>query len=108
MTNFSDVLGSLEGGITFNQVNDKLAELVQAVMHNRKAGEVHVSLKVTPNGEKAVSVVATIKAKIPEGARGVTTFYATHDGTLLRRDPNQPELPLREVPETRSQTLRKA
>ena len=102
MSNFADVLGGLEGGIALLQLNDQLQELVQAGTKHRKAGEIALTLKVSPNGETAVSVAAAVKAKIPEGARGVTVFFADASGNLLRRNPNQPELPLREVAETKS------
>jgi hypothetical protein len=99
MSNFADVLGNLEGGHTFASLNDDLAELVSAVQMHRKPGEISVTLKVTPNGERAVSVTAATKVKMPEPSKGVTTFFTTQAGDLLRRDPNQPELPLRDVSE---------
>jgi len=108
MSNFADVLGSVEGGIAFNQVNDQLQELVLAVTQHRKPGEITVTLKVNPNGETAVSVTAAIKAKIPEAAKGVTIFFADGGGNLLRRNPNQPELPLRDVTEATTGNLRTA
>jgi hypothetical protein len=97
MSNFSDVLGSVEGGTVFNQINDELQDLVVAVTEHRKAGEITVTLKVSPNGERAVSVTAAFKSKQPQPAKGVTIFYADGGGNLLRKDPRQPELPLREV-----------
>lgn len=107
MSNFADVLGSIEGGILFNQLNEQLQDLVVAVTDHRKSGEITVTLKVTPNGERAVSVTGTIKSKVPEAAKGVTIFYADGGGNLLRRDPRQPDLPLREVEEP-SRTLKQA
>lgn len=73
--------------------------MVLAVTRHRKVGEITVTIKVSPNGDNAVSVVAAVKSKVPESARGVTVFFADGGGTLLRRNPNQPELPLREVTE---------
>lgn len=108
MSNFADVLGNLEGGLAFEKINDQLAELVLAVTQHRKPGEITVSLKVAPNGDTAVSIVAAVKAKIPEGAHGVTVFFADDGGNLLRRDPRQAELPLREVTEPRPDHLRHA
>lgn len=99
MSNFSDVLGSVEGGVVFNQLNEQLQDLVVAVTERRKPGEITVTLKVSPNGERAVSVTAALKSKVPEAAKGVTIFYADGGGNLLRRDPRQAELPLREVTE---------
>lgn len=99
MSNFADVLGAVEGGSLFNQLNDALQDLVVAVTETRKVGEISVTLKISPNGETAVSITGAIKAKVPEPNKGITIFYADGGGNLLRRDPRQPELPLREVTE---------
>ena len=106
MSTFSDVLGHLEGGDAFEQLNDELAEVVLAVQTVRKAGEITVKLKVSPNGERAVSVTCDIKTKVPQPARAVTTFFTDQAGNMLRRDPRQAELPLREVPDERASTLK--
>lgn len=108
MSTFTDIIGSLEGGRAFEQLNDSLIEVVQAVVAHRKAGEIILSVKVNPNGESAVSVVPTIKVKVPEATRAVTTFFADDHGNLLRRDPRQRELPLREVADKETGELRSA
>lgn len=108
MSTFSDIVGSLEGGRAFEQLNDSLIEVVTAVLAHRKVGEITLTVKVSPNGETAVSVVPTIKVKVPEAARAVTTFFADEHGNLLRRDPRQRELPLREVADPTTGELRTA
>lgn len=108
MSTFSDVLGNLEGGIVFEQLNDDLAEVVQAVLKHRKEGEMTVAIKVKPNGEHAVTVTAGIKTKAPQAAKAVTTFFADEHGNLLRRDPRQQELPLRTVADDKPAALRNA
>jgi hypothetical protein len=107
MSNFADVLGSIEGGILFNQLNEQLQDLVVAVTDHRKAGEITLTLKILPNGDRAVSVTGAIKSKVPEAAKGMTIFYADGGGNLLRRDPRQQELALREVDEP-ARTLKQA
>lgn len=108
MSNYADVLGSLEGGKTLDQINDTLADMVSAVTMHRKVGELQVTIKITPNGDNAVSVVAAVKAKVPEAAKGMTVFFSDEHGTLLRRNPNQPELPLRQVSEPERTNLKQA
>lgn len=108
MSTFTDIIGSLEGGRAFDQLNDSLAEVVQAVIAQRKPGEITLSVKVNPNGETAVSIVPVIKVKVPEAARAVTTFFADEHGNLLRRDPRQRELPLREIADPTTGELRSA
>ena len=106
MSTFADVLGNLEGGRAFEDLNEQLQDLVTAVLQHQKAGDITLVLKISPNGERAVSVLSSIKAKVPEGARGVTTFYADAGGNLLRRDPRQPELPLRDVADDKPREFR--
>lgn len=108
MSTFADVLGHLEGGVAFDELNDNLTEVVNGVMLHRKVGEITLGLKIKPNGERAVSVEAAIKTKAPRAARGVTTFFADQGGNLLRRDPRQQELPLREAAPARPETLKTA
>ena len=43
------------------------------------------------------AIDAKYDAKEPEHDRPTTTFFTTPDGTLMRNDPSQPRLPLREV-----------
>ena len=97
MSTFTDVIGALENGRAFDDLNEQLGEVVNAVREHRKPGEITLTLKITPNGEHAVSVMSNIKSRAPEAARGVTTFYADAAGNLLRNDPRQPKLPFREV-----------
>jgi flagellar hook assembly protein FlgD len=108
MSTFTDIVGSLEGGRAFEQLNDHLAEVVQAVTQHRKVGEITITVKVLPNGDNAVSVIPAIKVKIPEAARAVTMFFTDENGNLLRRDPRQSELPLREVYDKETGELRSA
>jgi acetyl esterase/lipase len=93
---FADVLRELSGGEAYDQATDKLAEVVEAVVQHRKAGEFSLILKITPNADSVI-VTETIKAKIPEATRGATVFFVTSGGALVRQDPRQQDLPLRTV-----------
>lgn len=94
---FADVLRDLSAGKTYDDLTAGLAELVDAVMTTRKAGELSLKLSVRPNGENSVRVCDDIKVKVPQPARGETLFFTTSSGSLLRNDPRQPDLPLRDV-----------
>lgn len=106
MNSLTDVIGNLEGGRTLERLNDKLVDVVTAVLQHRKEGEISISLKIKPNGETAVSVTTTVKVKTPEAATAVTTFFADEHGNLLRRDPRQRTLPFREVADAETGELR--
>lgn len=94
---FADVLRELSGGELYDTLTDRLAEVVEAVSTHRKPGELALVLKITPNGD-AVIVTETLKAKVPEAGRRSTMFFVTSGGALVRQDPRQQDLPLREVP----------
>lgn len=96
---FADVLGDLAGGQTYEEINARLAEVTQAVIDTRKAGELSIRLRIKPNGESSVIVTDEVRAKVPEPLRGETLFFTTADGSLRRDDPRQAKLPLRRVPD---------
>lgn len=105
---FTDVLGELEGGYFLREMTAKLYEVVRAARETRKAGEIKLAIKVSPTGRGSVELDAKIDAKVPEHDRPTTTFFLTPDGTLMRNDPNQPRLPLREVMDDRTGELKTA
>lgn len=97
MTTFGQVIGSLRGGAAQEELNDLVQQVVEAAKEHRRAGSVTITLKISPNGD-TVLVKDDIKAKVPEPDRPSTIFFTDEHGNLLRRNPNQPELDLREVP----------
>lgn len=107
MAGFADVLRDLCGGSTYEELGGKLNEIVAAVRETRKVGELSFKLKVKYNGEIGVIIEDEIKAKVPEPSRGTTVFFADDSGNLLRRDPRQPDLPLRSV-DTPEQPMKEA
>lgn len=95
---FADVLRELGAGSTYDDLTAQLAEVVEAVTQTRKIGELSIKLKIKPNGEGSVIIADEIKAKIPEPPRGESIFFVTSGGALVRQDPRQADLPLRQVP----------
>lgn len=94
---FTDVIGDLENGYLLKELTTKVYEIVRAVRETRKPGALSLKVKISPTGRGSVELDAKVDATIPEHDRPTTTFFMSHDGTLLRNDPNQPRLPLREV-----------
>lgn len=94
---FNDILSDLGGGDTHAQLTDALAELVRQVQDTEKSGYLTLKLTVTPNGDRAVIITDTITAKLPEPKRPQALFFTDGGGGLHRKDPMQPDLPLREV-----------
>ena len=91
---FSDVLGELGRGSTAEELTSRLSEVVQAVRETQKVGGLTLDLKVKPNGDTVI-ITDSIKSKVPEGTRADTLFFTTSDGSLVRNDPAQTEMPLK-------------
>ena len=45
----------------------------------------------------ALDVMDNIAVKLPKRPEGRSIFFASGDGGLVRQDPRQPDLPLRDV-----------
>ena len=93
---FTAVLNDQREGALADELADRLAELVNAVIEYEKAGSLTLTLKVNPTelGDRAVVITDTVKAKVPEAAREKTLFFAGTSGDLSRRNPRQMELDL--------------
>ncbi len=103
---FAEVLQQLAGGQTYQELGDRLTEIVLAVQETRKQGELTIRLKVKPNGEHGVIIAEEVKSKAPEAPRAETLFYVTAAGHLKRDDPRQEKLPLRQITATGQAPLR--
>jgi hypothetical protein len=99
---FADVVRELAGGTVYEDLTTQLGEVVTAVMETGKVGELSLKLSIKPNGEGSVRVLADVKQKVPAATLGETLFFATSSGSLIRNDPRQSELPLREVAATQA------
>lgn len=97
MRPFADVVRQIDGGVFYDDLTAQLAEVVQAVSATGKTGELTLKLKVKPNGSNSVSIIEQVTAKVPEPPRGATIFFVTEAGDLLRDDPRQAKLPLRDM-----------
>jgi len=107
MTTFAQIVSVLRGGRTQSELDDAIQSVVEDVKEHRKAGSVTVTLKITPNGD-TVLVSDQVKAAIPQEQRSNTVFFTDDHGNLLRRDPRQSELPLREVADDGPTELKEA
>lgn len=99
---FTDILGEIENGQFLRELTAHVYEIVRATQETRKPGALKLAIRISPTGRGSVEIDAKMDATVPEHDRPSTTFFVTHDGTMMRNDPNQPRLPLREIEDTRN------
>lgn len=103
---FTDVLGEIENGALLQDLTEQVYNIIAAVMETRKPGKLKLVMAFTPTGRGTVNVDADYDATEPEHDRPTTTFFVGSDLSLQRRDPNQPDLPLREVEQPKNTPVR--
>lgn len=109
---FAAVLQDLNHGTVADDASRLMQELVAAVRKHGKKGGLTLKLGVAPmkGNERALLISASVSTSLPQAEPVVAPFFADKDHNLVRDDPSQLALPLREVPTTPNRTieLRKA
>jgi hypothetical protein len=98
---FAAVIQEHRDGALHAELSEELQNLVAEVLTHGKAGSLTLVVDVKPADKglgSALIVAAEIKTKPPKGERPAAIFFPDAEGNLFRRDPRQPELPLREAP----------
>lgn len=103
---FTDVLGEIENGQFLRDMTEAVYNVIAAVMETRKPGKIKLVLDFTPTVKGTVNVDADYDVNEPEHDRPTTTFFVGRDFSLMRNDPAQPRLPLREVETPNNEPVR--
>ena len=91
-----------------HDLTEAVYNIVAAVMETRKPGKLKLTMTFSPTGRGTVNVDAKFDADEPEHDRPTTTFFVGKDLSLLRNDPSQPRLPLKEVEHPDNEPIRVA
>jgi hypothetical protein len=97
---FTELISSLRDGRCLDDARRAITEVEEAVMEHGKPGTVTLTLTLRPasKGNRVmVSVTDAISIKKPVGEKEETILFRAGDGRFSRRDPRQPELPMRPV-----------
>lgn len=96
---FLETVRQLRAGRTQDELSQKLNQLTQDCRATGKQGSITLTIKVKPDkGDTGQYFLEDdIKTSEPKFDRGQTIFWGTPEGNLQRTDPNQGELPLRDV-----------
>ncbi len=95
---FAAWLQEQQGGVFHAELTDALAAIVAGVTEHERGGTLTIKVTVKPEADGAVKVSTDFTAKVPRAAAKPSLFFADSAGNLSRRNPRQPELPLRGIP----------
>lgn len=101
-TSFSQQVAFLNRGELDDELTQELSELIQQVRLTRKGGAITLKLSVKmadQRTEDRIQIMPSVTVKRPELDRESAILWSTADGDLLRNDPRQVSLDLKEVPQ---------
>lgn len=93
-----DFLREHRHGATHDELSDKLRDLVAAVNDTGKGGTLTFAIHIKPS-ERGGALIVTddVKLSAPKPERSSSIFYASPENHLVRVDPRQQTLELREI-----------
>lgn len=96
---FADILRDLGRGVVIDEAAVMLQDLVRSVRDYGKKGTFTLKIEVAPmkGDTAALMVAAKADVKPPSGEPIGAVFFTDDHGNLVRDDPRQPTLPLREL-----------
>ena len=99
---FADLLRDHRRGATHDDLTRLLNELVQAVSEQNKGGSLTITIGMKPAGKSSGAYDISIegKLKLPKQDPGSSIFFVTPENNLVREDPRQTTMELREIPPT--------
>lgn len=95
---FQRFLREHQAGSTLQTLSDALQDLVAAVTEEGRAGKLTFTISMKPIGKgEGLEVGCDVKLAPPKPTVGVSIFYATPENSLVRNDPRQETMELREI-----------
>jgi len=95
------IIGLLQqhrNGATQDEIADALRDLVAAISDENKAGKLTITIAIRPMGKgDGLDVAVDCKASPPKQTPGSAIFFASPDNNLVRNDPRQANLELRDI-----------
>ena len=80
------------------KATEKLAEAIEVAIDREKQTKLNITIKITPQNGDQVLIDAEVDNVLPKTAIPRGTMFVDEHNCLHRSDPNQRELPLRELP----------
>jgi len=110
-TAFSQHLAFLNRGELDDELTAELTELVKMVRLTGKKGQISITLKISMmnrRDEDTVKIEPSYKTALPQLEQMEAVMFSTADGDLLRNDPKQQSLDLKEVITSSNKLLNEA
>lgn len=90
--NFLEFLQSFRRGELLREANDQLEDLIRAVKDTGGKGDITIKLPFKINDAGQLECVPRVDSKRPRRALGTGIYFATENGQLTRRDPDQADM----------------
>lgn len=87
-------------------LSEDIAEVAKACLMLGEKGSLTIKLAFSAGGMKKLSIKPEINVKAPKEKTEESILFSTPDGQLLTRDPDQPELDLRDLDDQPSKLRR--
>ncbi|AZV00170.1 hypothetical protein pben1_p13 [Paracoccus phage vB_PbeS_Pben1] len=87
--NFLEFIQGFRRGELLETGDQKLSELIEAIRETGNGGSLSMKVSIKVNKAGQLEVVPDITIKKPTRSMGTGIYFATDDGRLTRRDPNQ-------------------
>lgn len=94
---FTHYLIELEDGVFHQDLSHAMRDLLQAIQDTGKGGTLTLNLKLRPAADGTITSESDFKVTAPKGKRRQTLHFVTPELNLVRSNPRQPDLPLRQV-----------
>jgi hypothetical protein len=90
--NFLELIQGFRRGALLTDGDQKLSELIEAIGNTMSGGTLTMTLKFKVNKAGQIELDPSIAIKKPRFALGTGIYFASGDGTLSRRDPQQMDI----------------
>lgn len=94
---FSTLLNTHRKGIAGHECSTFLERALAAAIDTGAKSEVNIKVTITPGTDNQVAIQIQPSAKLPQQKLAGSIFWVDENNKLVTRNPNQPDLPIREV-----------
>jgi len=86
-SSFLMALSRHDGGSLVENADELLQQCVKDVIRYGQTAKLTITVTIKPNGEKALKLMADVKATVPKRPQGEAFYYPTEDFGLTRTPP---------------------